>query len=50
VTTGRGLVLLDGAWDGAVAVGYLTAAEAQAAGSPVARHVDSGDAGVHAGD
>ena len=34
VATGRGLVLLDGAWDAAVAVGYLTAAEAEAAGSP----------------
>ena len=34
VTVGRGLVVLDGAWDGAVAVGYLTAADAQAAGSP----------------
>jgi hypothetical protein len=34
VTLGRGLVVLDGAWDGAVTVGYLTAADAQAAGSP----------------
>ena len=34
VTAGRGLVVLDGAWDGAVAVGYLTAANAQATDAP----------------
>jgi hypothetical protein len=32
VLAGRGLVVLDGDWDGAVAVGYLSAASAAASG------------------
>ncbi len=33
VTAGRGIVLLEGDWDDAVTVGYLTAADAEAAGA-----------------
>jgi len=34
VTAGRGIVLLEGDWEGDVAVGYQTAADAAAAGAP----------------
>ena len=34
VTTGRGVLVLEGDWQGAVAVGYQTAAEGAAAGDP----------------
>ncbi len=33
VTAGRGVVLLEGDWDDAVTVGYLTVADAKAAGA-----------------
>ena len=34
VTAGRGVLVLEGDWQGAVAVGYQTAAEGAAAGDP----------------
>ena len=46
VATGRGLVLLDGAWDAAVAVGYLHRRRGGSRREPLARLAAGGDAGL----